>query len=141
MFPTPCFYGCLLFSYMARLCRIGIGIAAVMIVCRTVLNLVASFSREFRMRFRLVRQGEITTMSGREDYSSEFYGLPEYVITHIRVEKLRNSNRRVYHWEERNGMLVPAFMAFIATPDLVIMNDVVQESLIDFVPRMKANHH
>ena len=43
--------------------------------------------------------------------------------------------------EERNGMLVPSFMAFIATPDLVVMNDVVQESLIDFVPRMKANHH
>jgi hypothetical protein len=35
--------------------------------------------------------------------------------------------------------LVPVFMAFIATPDLIVMNDAVQESLIDF-PRAKAHH-
>jgi hypothetical protein len=68
-----------------------------------------------------------------EDFATEFYGLPEYVITHIRTEKLKNGNVRVYHWEERNGQLVPAFMAFIAGNDLVVMNGAVQDALLDFV--------
>lgn len=69
-----------------------------------------------------------------EDWTAEFVNCPEYVITHIRTEKLKNGNTRVYHWEERNGSLVPTFMAFIATTDLVVMNETVQESLSDFVP-------
>jgi hypothetical protein len=73
-------------------------------------------------------------MSMTNDFSADFYGLPEYVVTHIRTEKLKNGNVRLYHWEERNGVLVPAFMAFIAVPDLIVMNDAVQESLEDFVP-------
>lgn len=64
-----------------------------------------------------------------EDFAAEFYGLPEYVITHIRTEKLKNGNTRLYHWVERNGSLVPCFMALIATADLVLMNEAVQESL------------
>ncbi|CAN0506927.1 unnamed protein product, partial [Phaeothamnion confervicola] len=64
-----------------------------------------------------------------ENFAADFDGRPEYVITHIRTEKLANGNTRVYHWENRNGILVPAFMAFIATKDLVVMNGVVQESL------------
>lgn len=76
-------------------------------------------------------------MDGQGDFSAEFYGLPEYVITHIRVEKLKNGNSRVYHWEERNGVLIPSFMAYIAAPDLIVMNETVQESLADFVPRQR----
>lgn len=64
-----------------------------------------------------------------ENFAAEFYGCPEYVITHIRTEKLKNGNTRVYHWVERNGQLVPCFMALIATTDLVVMNEAVQESL------------
>lgn len=62
-----------------------------------------------------------------ENFAADFYGCPEYVITHIRTEKLQNGNTRVYHWELRNGILVPSFMAFIATSDLIVMNEVVQE--------------
>jgi hypothetical protein len=65
------------------------------------------------------------------DFAAEFYGLPEYVITHIRTEKLKNGNTRVYHWVERNGRLVPCFMALIANADLFIMNDTVRETLDD----------
>jgi hypothetical protein len=108
------------------------------ILCRKSDITLASFSQRGMMFLRPCGGG-VTTMSGQKDYSAEFYGLPEYVITHIRVEKLKNNNSRVYHWEERNGMLVPVFMAFIATPDLIVMNDAVQESLIDF-PRAKAHH-
>lgn len=68
-----------------------------------------------------------------DDFAADFYGLPEYVITHIRTEKLKHGNVRVYHWEERNGHLVPAFMAFIAAADLVVMNDEVQETLNDLI--------
>lgn len=71
-------------------------------------------------------------MSG-EDFSAEFYGLPEYVITHIRTEKLANGCTRVYHWVERNGHLVPCFMAMIATSDLMVMNEAVQEILLDLI--------
>jgi hypothetical protein len=63
------------------------------------------------------------------DFAADFCGLPEYVITHIRTEKLKNGNVRVYHWVERNGSLVPCFMALIAATDLVVMNEAVQESL------------
>jgi hypothetical protein len=69
-----------------------------------------------------------------ENFASSFHGCPEYVITHIRTEKLTNGNTRVYHWENRNGILVPSFMAFIATKDLVVMNSVVQEALSDYAP-------
>lgn len=69
-----------------------------------------------------------------DDWTAEFANCPEYVITHIRTEKLQNGNTRVYHWEKRGGQLIPSFMAFIATVDLVVMNDVVQDSLHDFVP-------
>jgi hypothetical protein len=64
-----------------------------------------------------------------ENFATDFYGCPEYVITHIRTERLTNGNTRVYHWESRNGLLVPSFMAFIATRDLVVMNSVVRETL------------
>lgn len=75
-----------------------------------------------------------------EDFAAEFYGLPEYVITHIRTEKLSNGCTRVYHWVERNGHLVPCFMALIATSDLMVMNDIVQESLTDVMrARKRAN--
>jgi hypothetical protein len=67
----------------------------------------------------------------QEDFAAEFYGLPEFVITHIRTEKLTNGNTRVYHWVERNGRLVPSFMALIANKDLLVMNEVVQETLND----------
>ena len=63
------------------------------------------------------------------NFAADFYGCPEYVITHIRTEKLKNGNTRVYHWVERCGQLVPCFMALIATTDLVVMNEAVQESL------------
>ena len=63
------------------------------------------------------------------NFAADFYGCPEYVITHIRTEKLKNGNTRVYHWVERCGQLVPCFMALIATADLVVMNEAVQESL------------
>jgi len=66
-----------------------------------------------------------------EDFAAEFYGLPEFVITHIRTEKLKNGNTRVYHWVERNGRLVPCFMALVANKDLVVMNEIVQETLDD----------
>lgn len=69
------------------------------------------------------------TKIDKENFAEDFYGLPEYVITHIRSERLSNGNTRVYHWVERNGQLVPCFMALIATTDLVVMNDVIQESL------------
>lgn len=65
----------------------------------------------------------------REDFAADFYGLPEYVITHIRTEKLKNGNTRVYHWVERNGSLVPSFMALIATKDLAVMSETVQETI------------
>ena len=74
-----------------------------------------------------------------ENFAAEFFGCPEYVITHIRTEKLKNGNTRVYHWVERNGTLVPCFMALIATTDLAIMNDAVQESLNDRVPEGALN--
>lgn len=76
----------------------------------------------------------------RDDFTAEFYGLPEYVITHIRTEKLRNGNTRIYHWEERNGVLVPSFMAFIAASDLVVMNDKVQEALAGYIPIASQKH-
>lgn len=63
-----------------------------------------------------------------ENFASEFYGLPEYVITHIRTEKLEH-NTRVYHWVSRGGMLVPQFTAFIAVKDLIVMNGAVQACL------------
>lgn len=75
-----------------------------------------------------------------DDFAAEFYGLPEYVITHIRTEKVRNGNTRIYHWEERNGVLVPQFMAFIASSDLVVMNDQVQEALAGYVPDFSQKH-
>lgn len=75
-----------------------------------------------------------------KDFTAEFFGLPEYVITHIRTEKLRNGNTRIYHWEERNGVLVPAFMAFVAASDLVVMNDQVQEALSGYVPVVSVKH-
>ena len=75
-----------------------------------------------------------------EDFAAEFYGPPEYVITHIRTEKLKNGNTRVYHWVERNGSLVPCFMALIATTDLVSMNEAVQESLSNGCPPGQRAH-
>lgn len=63
------------------------------------------------------------------DFAAEFYGLPEFFITHIRAEKLGNGCTRVYHWVERNGRKVPAFMALIVEDDLVVMNDTIQDSL------------
>lgn len=69
-----------------------------------------------------------------EDFAAEFYGLPEYVITHIRTEKLKSGNTRVYLWVERNGSLVPCFMALIAYPDLVVMSEKVQETLNEVCP-------
>lgn len=75
-----------------------------------------------------------------EDFAAEFHGLPEYVITHIRTEKLKNGNTRIYHWEERNGVLVPAFMAFVASSDLVIMNDQVQDALTGYVQEGRSKH-
>lgn len=66
-----------------------------------------------------------------DNFAADFYGCPEYVITHIRTEKLTNGNTRVYHWENRNGILVPSFMAFIATRDLIVMSGIVQETLGD----------
>lgn len=42
-----------------------------------------------------------------------------------------SENTRVYHWVERCGQLVPCFMALIATTDLVVMNEAVQEALAD----------
>lgn len=68
-----------------------------------------------------------------EDYATEFFGLPEYVITHIRTEVLEQ-NRRVYHWVKRGGVMVPQFTAFIAAKDLIVMHGVVKESLSDFTP-------
>lgn len=74
-----------------------------------------------------------------DDFAAEFYGLPEYVITHVRGEKLPNGCTRVYHWVERNGTLVPCFMALIATCDLVVMNEVVQNVLRESVGRRFAS--
>jgi hypothetical protein len=75
-----------------------------------------------------------------EDFAAEFYGLPEFVITHIRTEKLANGNTRVYHWVERCGRLVPCFMALIATKDLAVMNEAVQEVLNDSLPEGQRAH-
>lgn len=75
-----------------------------------------------------------------EDFAADFYGLPEYVITHIRTEKLKNGNTRVYHWVERCGKLVPTFMALIATKDLMVMNDAVQETLNETVREGELVH-
>lgn len=72
-------------------------------------------------------------------FASEFYGLPEYVITHIRTENLEH-NRRIYHWVMRGGMLVPQFTAFVAAKDLIIMSDMVQETLTDFQPLRRSSH-
>jgi hypothetical protein len=143
LFTLPCFYGVLPFSYVADVCHFRNAIMAWRILCHPDDILLAKCSRRGLLIVHLVRLGEARTMSGREDYSSEFYGLPEYVITHIRVEKLKNNNRRVYHWEERNGMLIPSFMAFIAGPDLIVMSEAVQESLIDITPggRVKSRSH
>lgn len=80
--------------------------------------------------FRITQPGNVAM---REDFAADFYGLPEYVITHIRTEKLKNGNTRVYHWVERCGTLVPSFMALIATKDLAVMNDKVQEALNETV--------
>ena len=74
-----------------------------------------------------------------DNFASEFYGLPEYVITHVKTETLKNGNVRVYHWVERAGQLVPCFMAMIATSDLVVMNDVVQAGIAVATNR-KAPH-
>jgi hypothetical protein len=76
----------------------------------------------------------------QEDFAAEFYGLPEYVITHIRTEKLKNGNTRVYHWVERNGSLVPCFMALIATADLAVMSETVQDSLATGCPPGQIAH-
>lgn len=75
-----------------------------------------------------------------EDFAAEFYGLPEYVITHIRTEKLKNGNTRVYHWVERNGHLVPTFMALVANKDLMVMNDAVQETLSETMREGQSAH-
>jgi hypothetical protein len=76
----------------------------------------------------------------QEDFAAEFYGLPEFVITHIRTEKLTNGNTRVYHWVERNGRLVPCFMALIANKDLTVMNGIVQETLNDSLAEGQLAH-
>ena len=75
-----------------------------------------------------------------EDFAADFYGLPEFVITHIKTEKLKNGNTRVYHWVERCGKLVPTFMALVATRDLAIMNEAVQETLNDSIREGQSAH-
>jgi hypothetical protein len=75
-----------------------------------------------------------------QDFAAEFYGLPEFVITHIRTEKLKNGNTRVYHYVERCGRLVPCFMALIATKDLAVMNDAVRETLDDSMREGQLAH-
>jgi hypothetical protein len=107
------------------------------ILCRKSDISLASFSQRGMMFFRPCGGG-VTTMA--ENFATDFYGCPEYVITHIRTEKLANGNTRVYHWENRNGLLVPSFMAFIATKDLVVMNGIVQETLNDYAPDDRLQH-
>ena len=75
-----------------------------------------------------------------DDFAAEFFGCPEYVITHIRTEKLKNGNTRVYHWVERNGRLVPTFMALIANKDLMVMNDAVKEALTETMREGQLAH-
>lgn len=64
-----------------------------------------------------------------EDWTAEFAGLPEYVVSHHRTEKI-SLGVRVYHWRQMGAVLVPQFTAVLSPLDLAMIGRDVHEEAI-----------
>ncbi|MCX7320414.1 MAG: hypothetical protein NT113_13305 [Hyphomicrobiales bacterium] len=50
---------------------------------------------------------------------ADFYGVPEFFISHVTTESAGNGNIRVFNYATRGGVSVPQFTVVIAAIDLI----------------------
>lgn len=56
---------------------------------------------------------------GIEMSEADFYGVPEFFISHVTTESAGNGNIRVFNYAVRGGIEVPQFTVVIAAVDLL----------------------
>jgi hypothetical protein len=59
------------------------------------------------------------TQQGLGMSEADFYGVPEYFVSHVATESAGNGNIRVINYAVRGGMSVPQFTVVIAAVDLL----------------------
>lgn len=61
----------------------------------------------------------IAERQGNEMSEADFYGVPEYFVSHVTTESAGNGNIRVFNYAMRAGMPVAQFSVVIAAVDLL----------------------
>lgn len=62
----------------------------------------------------------------QESWSTEFYGLPEFVVDCHQTEET-SVGMRIYHWRKLGNVLVPQFTAVLSTANLLMISRDIQE--------------
>jgi hypothetical protein len=71
----------------------------------------------------------------REDFTTEFYGCPEFFVQKAATESTGDGLVRVYHWSKRGSIYAPLFTAVLSAVDLITVANGVRDHALQVLSR------